>query len=180
MSELELKGKTGIVTGASSGIGFQIANVLAEAGATVYAVSRTGAPKEGVGTSSPGVIHVKGDIGDQAAMKALLAEITASSAGILDFLVNNAGATFKCRAEQFPEDQFDHIMNVNVKYVFEMSRLCYPFLKKSPDKGRIINITSMSAHLGFSEVVPYCTSKGAVLSMTRGLGCRMGLETISA
>ena len=45
MSELELKGKTGIVTGASSGIGFQIANVLAEAGATVYAVSRTGAPK---------------------------------------------------------------------------------------------------------------------------------------
>lgn len=53
MSELELKGKTGIVTGASSGIGFQIANVLAEAGATVYAVSRTGAPKEGVGTSSP-------------------------------------------------------------------------------------------------------------------------------
>ena len=43
MSELELKGKTGIVTGASSGIGFQIANVLAEAGATVYAVSRTGA-----------------------------------------------------------------------------------------------------------------------------------------
>ena len=75
MSELELKGKTGIVTGASSGIGFQIANVLAEAGATVYAVSRTGAPKEGVGTSSPGVIHVKGDIGDHAAMKALLAEI---------------------------------------------------------------------------------------------------------
>ena len=55
-------------------------------GATVYAVSRTGAPKEGVGTSSPGVIHVKGDIGDHAAMKALLAEITASSAGSLTFL----------------------------------------------------------------------------------------------
>lgn len=178
MSELELKGKTGIVTGASSGIGFQIANVLAEAGATVYAVSRTGAPKEGVGTSSPGVIHVKGDIGDQAAMKVLLAEITASSAGVLDFLVNNAGATFKCRAEQFPEDQFDHIMNVNVKYVFEMSRLCYPFLKKSPDKGRIINITSMSAHLGFSEVVPYCTSKGAVLAMTRGLAVEWAGDNI--
>ena len=129
MSELELKGKTGIVTGASSGIGFQIANVLAEAGAAVYAISRTGAPKEGVGESSPGVIHVKGDIGDQAAMKTLLDEITASTGGVLDFLVNNAGATFKCRAEEFPEDQFDHIMDVNVKYVFEMSRLCYPFLK---------------------------------------------------
>lgn len=105
------------------------------------------------------MIHVKGDIGDHAAMKALLAEITASSAGVLDFLVNNAGATFKCRAEQFPEDQFDHIMNVNVKYVFEMSRLCYPFLKKSPDKGRIINITSMSAHLGFPKSFPTVPAK---------------------
>ena len=57
MSELELKGKTGIVTGASSGIGFQIANVLAEAGAAVYAISRTGAPKEGVGESSPCLLY---------------------------------------------------------------------------------------------------------------------------
>ena len=53
-------------------------------------------------------------------------------------------------------EQFDNIMNVNVKYLFQMSVICYPYLKKSADKGRIINITSMSAHLGFSEVVPYC------------------------
>ena len=165
----ELQGKVGIVTGASSGIGFQIANVMAEAGATVYAISRTGAPKEGVGISSEGVIHVKGDIGDTAAMEALLKEITEKNNGCLDFLVNNAGATFKCRAEEFPMDKFDHVMNVNVKYVFEMSKLCFPYLKKSESRGRIVNITSMSAHLGFSEVVPYCTSKGAVLAMTRGL-----------
>lgn len=63
-------------------------------------------------------------------------------------------------------EQFDNIMNVNVKYLFQMSVICYPYLKKSADKGRIINITSMSAHLGFSEVVPYCASKGAVLAMT--------------
>lgn len=53
-----LKGKTGIVTGGSSGIGFQIANVLAQAGATVYVISRTGKPKEGVGESAPGVVHL--------------------------------------------------------------------------------------------------------------------------
>ena len=52
-----LKGKAGIVTGGSSGIGFQIANVLAQAGATVYVISRTGKPKEGVGESAPGVVH---------------------------------------------------------------------------------------------------------------------------
>lgn len=165
----DLQGKVGIVTGASSGIGFQIANVLAENGATVYAVSRTGKPKDGVGESSSGVIHIKGDIGDLEAMKQLAKEIAKKHQGVLHFLVNNAGATFKCRAENFPSNEFDHVMNVNVKYVFQMSQICYPYLKNAPGKGRIINITSMSAHLGFSQVVPYCASKGAVLAMTRGL-----------
>ena len=56
-----LAGKAGIVTGGSSGIGFQIANVLAEQGATVYVISRTGKPKAGVGESAPGVEHLRGD-----------------------------------------------------------------------------------------------------------------------
>ena len=140
-----LKGKTGIVTGGSSGIGFQIANVLAQAGATVYVISRTGKPKEGVGESAPGVVHLQGDIGNAEAMKTLVAELAAKHNDCLNFLVNNAGVSYKCRAEDFPMEQFDNIMNVNVKYLFQMSVICYPYLKKSADKGRIINITSMSA-----------------------------------
>ena len=174
----ELSNKVGIVTGGSSGIGFQIANVLAEAGATVYVISRTGQPKEGYGSSVPGVIHIKGDIGDASSMTALLEEITAPNDGVLDFLVNNAGVSYKCRAEDFPMDRFDQIMDVNVKYVFQLSVLCYPHLKKSAGRGRIVNITSMSAHLGFSEVVPYCTSKGAVLAMTRGLAVEWAGDNI--
>ena len=175
----DLKGKAGIVTGGSSGIGFQIANVLAEAGATVYVISRTGRPKEGVGESASGVVHLKGDVGDVEAMKAMVAELAAKHNGCIDFLVNNAGVSYKCRAENFPMEQFDNIMNVNVKYLFEMSVVCYPYLKKSADKGRIINITSMSAHLGFSEVVPYCTSKGAVLAMTRALAVEWAGDNIT-
>ena len=124
-----LKGKTGIVTGGSSGIGFQIANVLAQAGATVYVVSRTGKPKEGVGESAPGVVHLRGDIGNAEAMKTLVTELAAKHNGCLDFLVNNAGVSYKCRAEDFPMEQFDNIMNVNVKYLFQMSVICYPYLK---------------------------------------------------
>lgn len=174
----ELAGKAGIVTGGSSGIGFQIANVLAQAGATVYVISRTGRPKEGVGESAPGVLHLKGDVGEVEPMKALTAQLAARHDGHLDFLVNNAGVSYKCRAEDFPLEQFDRIMDVNVKYLFQMSVLCYPYLKQSPGKGRIINITSMSAHLGFSEVVPYCTSKGAVLAMTRGLAVEWAGDNI--
>ena len=145
----ELTGKAGIVTGGSSGIGFQVANVLAEAGAAVYVVSRTGRPKDGVGDSAPGVVHLKGDVGNRTEMERLAAELAGKHGGALDFLVNNAGVSYKCRAEDFPMDRFDQILDVNVKYVFEISVVCYPYLKKSPGRGRIINITSMSAHLGF-------------------------------
>lgn len=130
-----LKGKAGIVTGGSSGIGFQIANVLAQAGATVYVISRTGKPKEGVGESAPGVVHLRGDIGNAEAMKTLVAELAAKHNGCLDFLVNNAGVSYKCRAEDFPMEQFDNIMNVNVKYLFQMSVICYPYLKKKCGQG---------------------------------------------
>lgn len=174
----ELTGKAGIVTGGSSGIGFQIANVLAENGAAVYVVSRTGAPKAGMGQSAPGVVHLKGDVGDADAMRQLAAALAERHGGHLDFLVNNAGVSYKCRAEDFPMEQFDRIMDVNVKYLFSMSVVCYPYLKNSPGKGRIINITSMSAHLGFSEVVPYCTSKGAVLAMTRALAVEWAGDNI--
>ena len=158
----ELEGYAGIVTGASSGIGLAIANSLAEAGATVYIISRTGKVKEGYPESLPGTVHIKGDITDADSMKKICAELAAKHDGHLDFLVNNAGATYKCLAQDFPQEEFDRVMNVNVSCVFRMCQLCYPYLKNSPHKGRIINISSMSAHLGFTQVVPYCTSKAAV------------------
>lgn len=163
----ELEGRVGIVTGGSSGIGYAIANTLAQAGATVFALSRTGAAKDGLAPSAPGVIHVRGDVTDYAGMAALVTDI--GSRHGLDFLVNDAGVTKKCRAEAFPMEDFEHILQVNVSSIFRLCQLCYPYLKLSPYKGRIVSISSMAAHLGFSEVVPYCTSKAAVCGMTRGL-----------
>lgn len=171
-----LEGRVGIVTGGSSGIGYAVANVLANAGAAVYVVSRTGNVKKGISPSVPGVIHVKGDIADREAMTALAGKIAGETG--LDFLVNNAGITKKCRAEQFPMEDFNRIMEVNVTSVFQLCQLCYPWLKKSAYKGRIVNISSMAAHLGFSEVVPYCTSKAAVCGLTRGLAVEWANDNI--
>ena len=172
---MDLTGRSGIVTGGSSGIGFTIANTLAEAGATVYAVSRTGQPKDAE-KSHEGVIHVAADVSDYGEMESLIKKIGENKG--IDFLINNAGITVKCRAENFDDSDFERIMKVNVSSIFKLSCLCYPYLKKSAGRGRIVNITSMAAHLGFSEVVPYCTSKGAVLSMTRGLAVEWAQDNI--
>lgn len=163
----DLTGHKGIVTGASSGIGYAVANVLAEAGATVYAISRSGKVKTEGAAVHANVIHLEGDVCDYTRMRQIVEEI-GNDKGI-DFLINNAGITVKRRAEEFLDEDFELIHKVNVNSVFKLSCLCYPYLKKSPYKGRIINISSMAAHLGFSEVVPYCSSKGAVLAMTKGL-----------
>ena len=128
--------------------------------------------------SHPNVVHKKGDVTDYDAMKAMIADLAASHNGTLDFLVNNAGATAKKRAQDFDDRDFDRIIEVNVKSVFKLSTLCYPYLKASAHKGRIVNISSMSAHLGFSEVVPYCTSKAAVCGMTRGLAVEWAQDNI--
>ncbi len=173
-----LTGYAGIVTGGSSGIGLDIANVLAGEGATVYIISRTGHVKEGYPESVSGTVHMKGDIADKGAMKRLAEELSERHGGHLDFLVNNAGATCKKLAQDVTEEEFDRVLNTNVKCAFIMSQILYPYLKKSPVKGRIINISSMSAHLGFSLVVPYCTSKAAVCGMTRGLAIEWANDNI--
>lgn len=173
---LELNGKVGIVTGASSGIGFATANMLAQAGAKVYALSRTGGPKQEGVQSHENVTHISADVCDYERLEQCITQI-ASAQGV-DFLVNNAGITVKCRAERFSDKDFERIHQVNVNSVFKLCCLCYPYLKNAPHAGRIVNITSMAAHLGFSEVVPYCSSKGAVLSMTRGLAVEWAQDNI--
>ena len=176
MELFDLKGRTGIITGASSGIGLSTTNGLAEAGAKTHALSRTGGLKDPAEYCHENIIHVKADVCDRAQMEEKVKEIGEKDG--IDFLINNAGVTVKCRAENFKMEDFDRIQAVNVRAVFQLSCLCYPYLKKSPHMGRIINISSMSAHLGFSEVVPYCTSKGAVLAMTRGLAVEWANDNV--
>jgi len=172
----ELDGRIGIITGASSGIGYAVANVLAESGAKVYAISRTGDVKPGIEKNHKNVIHIKGDVTDYEGMKKIISQIGEQES--IDFLINNAGLTKKCRAEEFPMDDFEKIINVNVSSIFYLSQICYPYLKQSKYKGRIVNISSMAAHLGFQEVVPYCVSKSAVCGLTRGLAIEWANDNI--
>jgi NAD(P)-dependent dehydrogenase (short-subunit alcohol dehydrogenase family) len=161
-----LEGRVGIVTGASRGIGMGIAKVLTDAGARVYGISRSGCSQ--ADEVSGAVIEVKVDLTDYAATKRAIREI-ADREGHLDFLVNNAGISYKERAERFPEERYQMIQKVNLEALFEISRQAFPYLKQSEYIGRIVNITSMAAHMGFDGVVPYCMTKSGVTGLTRGL-----------
>ena len=109
---MELAGKTGIITGGSSGLGFAAANVLAEAGAVVYAVSRSGRPKLEGETSHENVIHLAADVSDYKEMGELTERIGREHG--IDFLVNNAGITVKRLAQDVSDAEFEKVLQVNV------------------------------------------------------------------
>ena len=167
LARFSLSGKRGIVTGGSSGLGLAISRLLAQAGAEVIVLSRSGRVKTaGAGPDPTGIIHRAVDLSDLAAASATVTEIGAQG---LDFLVNNAGITTKKPATDFTADEFRAIQTVNVDGVFALCQAAFPFLTQAPDAGRIVTISSMAAHLGFNGVVPYCASKAAVLGLTKGL-----------
>lgn len=174
---IDLQGYRGIITGASSGIGLAISEVLAGCGAQVFCISRTGKPKDSHTVVPQGVTHIAADICNTDQMKSIIDRIAED--GGLDFLINNAGITIKKRAETMSFDEFAQVQQVNVCAPFNLSVLCFPYLSASKHTGRIINISSMAAHLGFSQVVPYSASKSGIAGLTRGLAVEWAQNNIT-
>jgi len=160
-----LRDTCGIVTGGSSGLGLEIAGLLASAGAEVHALSRTGRPKSGRRTQ--GINHRALDVTDLAAMRPFVRQLGRTRG--IDFVVNCAGITMRAPFHLSRKEDWDRIQAVNVTAAAEVARLAFPYLKKSRHPGRLVFISSMAAHLGFDEVTPYCASKAAVLGLMKGL-----------
>jgi len=171
-----LAGRSGIVTGASSGIGRAVAHLLGHAGATVYNFSRRATQKDTTLPWSDRVIDVPVDITDKTALEAAIAEVGHRQG--IDFLVNNAGKTRRIQADEVDSVFWREIHALNVDALFQTSQLCYPWLKQSSHVGRIINVSSMAAHLGFDGVTPYCSTKAAVTGITRGLAVEWAGQNI--
>jgi len=168
-----LEGKRGIVTGGSAGIGKAIALTLAQAGAEIFVFSRSGRFKEDVPARN--IFHIRADVSDTKKCREAIDDIGRKG---LHFLVNNAGTSVKARMTEFKEEDWDRIQEVNVKAAMNLSRFAYPYLKKTEGAGRIVNITSMAAHLGFNDVVAYTVSKTALLGLTRGLAIEWANDNI--
>ncbi|MCG8484056.1 MAG: SDR family oxidoreductase [Clostridia bacterium] len=171
-----LENKVGIVTGGSKGIGYEISKVLAEAGATVYSFSRQ-LPCKDKDQPIHNVNYIQTDVCHYDQTQDSIDEIIKKE-GQLDFLVNNAGITIKNPAGDFSMNDWESVHKTNVDAVFHLCKTCFPYLKESQTKGRIVNITSMAAHLGFTGVAPYCSSKSAVLGLTKALSVEWAKDNI--
>jgi NAD(P)-dependent dehydrogenase (short-subunit alcohol dehydrogenase family) len=174
-----LDGRVAVVTGASSGLGDRFARVLHAAGATVVVAARRGDRLEALAAAlGDGVVPVVADLADPVARERVVAAAL-EVGGRIDVLVNNAGVGTPAPAETESLDAFDATMDLNVSALFHLSQLAArPML--AAGSGSIVNIASV---LGLVAAAPikqaaYCASKGAVVNLTRQLGCEWGRKGV--
>lgn len=169
-----MNGNIVIVTGASSGIGRAAAALFAEVGATVVAVGRKQEDLISLReshNSGNGAINIQvADVTDVSQIDRVVSE-TIQQFGQIDVLVNSAGIIKSGTIETTTPDDWDEMMNINVRSVFELIQRCVPHLIGS--KGNIVNVSSVAGTRAFPGILSYCVSKAAVDQLTRCLALEL-------
>ncbi|RAZ70047.1 3-oxoacyl-[acyl-carrier-protein] reductase [Planococcus maitriensis] len=178
-----LTGKTAIITGASRGIGAAIARRFAEEGANIV-VNYSGSQDKaeavvaGIAQSGGKAIAVKADVADADAVKSL-ADAAMKEFGSIDILVNNAGITRDNLMMRMKEDEWDDVINTNLKGVF----LCTKAVTRQMMKqraGRIINIASIVGVMGNAGQANYVAAKAGVIGLTKTTARELASRGITA
>jgi len=180
MSEVKFEGQVALVTGASRGIGAAIALELAQKGLKVIgtATSDEGAAKiSHVLSAFPGCSGRNLNVNDAAAAELLIDSIVKEYGG-LQVLVNNAGITRDMLAMRLKDDDWDAVLDTNLKAVFRMSRAVMRTMMKQR-YGRIISITSVVGASGNAGQANYAAAKAGVAGMTRALARELGSRNIT-
>lgn len=172
LDKFSLAGKVAIVTGASRGLGREIAVGYAEAGADVVVTARTAADVEKVAEDirqrGRKALALTTDVGKMADIQNMV-DKTMETFGRIDILVNNAGiSTVYKRAELVTEEEWDQMVDVNQKGLF----FCCQAVGRvmiDQKQGRIINLASVGSAVGLNRLVVYCATKGAVDQITKVL-----------
>jgi 2-deoxy-D-gluconate 3-dehydrogenase len=180
LSAFSLAGRRIVVTGANTGIGQGISVAVAKAGGAVIGVGRSSMDETAALVEAQGgsFAPVACDLGDHKAAAALLDRVW-ESAGPIDGLVNNAGIIRRADAVDFSEDDWDDVIDVNLKSLFF---LCQAFANKAlaaGRHGRIVNIASVLSFQGGIRVASYTASKHGALGVTRALACEWAAKGIN-
>ena len=176
-----LEGQVALVTGAAKRIGRSIALRLAADGADIvvnYASSKPEAEElvAEIKSMSRRAIAVQADVSHRSDVQKLFTA-TENEFGRLDILVNNSGTFFAAKFEELTEDQWDHILNVNLKSQFLCAQSAAPIMKRQ-GRGRIINLSSLGGLLPWPAYTHYCVSKAGCIMLTRCLARALGPEIL--
>ena len=184
MSTSSLAGQVALVTGAGKRIGRSVALRLASEGADVAVNYRTseGEAEEVVAqivAMGRRAVAVQADVAKRANVTALFAAVQ-KEFGRLNILVNNVGMFFPAKFEDLTEEQWDRILDTNLKSQFLCSQAATPMLRRS-GHGRIINFASLGGLLAWPAYTHYCVSKAGVIMLTRCLARALAPEiTVNA
>ncbi|MCF7805656.1 MAG: 3-oxoacyl-[acyl-carrier-protein] reductase [Candidatus Marinimicrobia bacterium] len=175
-----LTNKTALVTGGSRGIGYAIAQALANAGATVTISSRSedvlAEAAKSLSTESNTVVPIPSDVSDAASIESLISEVF-EKFGSIDILVNNAGITRDNLMLRLKEDDWDAVLDINLKGAF----LCTKFASRQmlrQKSGSIINISSVVGMTGNPGQTNYASSKAGLLGLTKSTALELASRGI--
>jgi 3-oxoacyl-[acyl-carrier protein] reductase len=178
--EIKMAGQVALVTGASRGIGRAIALGLAQQGLKVIGTATSDAGAAAIGealAAFPGSRGIKLDVNDGAGVEAAI-EAIVKEHGALHVLVNNAGITRDTLSMRMKDDDWDAVLDTNLKAVFRVSRAAIrPMMKQR--YGRMINITSVVGASGNPGQANYAAAKAGVAGMTRSLARELGSRGIT-
>ena len=167
-----LEGKTAFVTGASSGIGYAIAEVFADAGADIIAQGRSEERLAELQTSikptGRSFTAITGDLASTRETEDMAQEALKAANGKIDILVNSAAIALTGHTEQFSVEQWDETMAVNVRAPFLLVKAIMPGMRERKN-GKIINISSQTGIVSVDDHTAYASSKGALNSFTKSV-----------
>jgi NAD(P)-dependent dehydrogenase (short-subunit alcohol dehydrogenase family) len=169
MPEKSLAGQVALITGAAKRIGRSIALRLAAEGADIvitYDSSKSEAEQlvEKLKSTGRRAVAIQADVSHRADVQKVFTAVE-NEFGRLDILVNNAGMFFAAKFEELTEEQWDHIMNVNLKSQFLCAQSAAPIMKRQ-GRGHIINLTSLGGMLPWPTFTHYCVSKAGAIMLT--------------
>nr|MBQ0091248.1 3-oxoacyl-[acyl-carrier-protein] reductase [Candidatus Enterousia merdequi] len=171
----DLKDKVVLITGATGGIGGAIANQMKLAGATVVV---TGRNLEKLSNFDDSFIKIQSDLSVEGASEKLVSD-TIERTGKIDILINNAGITSDTLMMRMSDEQFDNVINTNLRATFKMCRACLmPMMKQK--FGRIINMASIVGVVGGIGQTNYAASKGGIIALTKSIAAEVGSRGITA
>ena len=174
---MSLEGKVALVTGSTSGIGLAIARALAGAGAKVM-LNGFGDPQEIAGLCEElGAVHDGADLGDPAAIDAMVARCT-NELGSPSILVNNAGIQHVAPVDQFPPEKWDAIIAINLSAVFHTTRLAIPSMRQR-GWGRVISTASAHSLVASPNKSAYVAAKHGVAGFTKAVALETARDGIT-